>query len=143
MNTYLDACVENPRTMDLGNDMYAIEFWKPEFCKELINIAESIEGGFVDQGLVDLTGGIATRYIQHCSPPLDTMSPQSGYDQESRPRQVRPPYYRRGSGICGGQVLPRSLHGFPEPLRDGRLGLRQITPPRQVLACRLLAVGGA
>lgn len=43
--TYLDACVENPRTVDLGNDMYAMEFWKPEFCKELINIAESI-GGF-------------------------------------------------------------------------------------------------
>lgn len=43
--TYLDACVENPRTVDLGNDMYAIEFWKPEFCKELINIAENI-GGF-------------------------------------------------------------------------------------------------
>ena len=43
-NTYLDAVVENPKTWDLGNDMYAVEFWKPEFCEALINIAENIEG---------------------------------------------------------------------------------------------------
>ena len=48
-NTYLDAVVENPKTWDLGNDMYAVEFWKPEFCEALINIAENIEGGFQSQ----------------------------------------------------------------------------------------------
>ena len=54
MNTYLDACVENPRTVDLGNDMYPMEFWKAEFCKELIGLYESRGGedsGFMrDQG---------------------------------------------------------------------------------------------
>ena len=49
MNNYLDAVVENPRSWDLGNDIWAIEFWKPEFCNILIQIAENVEGGFQSQ----------------------------------------------------------------------------------------------
>lgn len=39
---YQDFVVFNPKVKEVATDILCVEFWKPEFCKALINAADSI-----------------------------------------------------------------------------------------------------
>lgn len=39
---YIDYVVFNPKVQEVATDILCIEFWKPEFCKFVINAADSI-----------------------------------------------------------------------------------------------------